>query len=363
MRFGKQALIGLALLLLPKVLIAQQFCGASLTSCDLQSDPVCLERVLACGEYDTVLATLFVEDAAPTPDQKYAIGAAFFGNHLRERSKGASCEMVAFGRDYLSDYLNTADTQFRSQGNFGTLREMRQIYRATQMLTDLNDVQGCPESALTRARVQTIARAEAVRLARDIFLAPPQSVADVLGSLQQALRGFVSKASDLETGIAMRRIEIDAAAARLVTIRGLFAEVFGEVTGDGPTLSVDSGILDDLMAQSAARMRRVEIRENGFRIALGGVDPEEYSNIRAETVGAAQAYLKASAFHINMIGVLMPTDPNRPFPRLEQALAAEGPGRDAREAMAQIRADWSAHGASSGLCAQAGAAERVWYCR
>lgn len=347
----------------PLAVKAQGFCGAALTACDVQQDTQCLERTLACGAYDTVLATLFVEDAAPTLDQKYAIGASFFGNHIRERSRGRSCEMVVFGRDYLREYLGAVDTAFRETGQFGALRQMRQIYQATQMLSELDAVQGCPESALTRARVQAIARAEAVRFARDVFLAPPDAVVDAFGTLQLALRGFVSKASDLETGIALREIEIESAARHLGLIRVLFDEVFGAVSGEGHGISVDSAILDDLVADNAARLRRVEIRESAFATALGGVGPEEYADIRTQTVSNAQAFLKASAFHINMIGVLLPTDPARPFPQVEEAVNAETPARAARDQMAQIREDWRALGAQSGLCAQSGAADRVWFCR
>jgi hypothetical protein len=64
-----------------------------------------------------------------------------------------------------------------------------------------------------------------------------------------------------------------------------------------------------------------------------------------------------------MIGVLLPTDPARPFWQLAETVAAEDAARSARDDLAQIRADWAAHGAQTGLCSQPGAAERVWYCR
>lgn len=342
---------------------AQDFCGPAITACDLQQDQLCLERVLACGEYDTVIATLFAEDVAPTLDQKFALGAAYFGNHVRERATGVQCRMVIKGREWLGDYLGQVNTAFRETASFGTLAQMRQIYHATQMLEELDQVGGCPESALTRARVQAIAGAEATRFARAIFLSPPDAVADVMGTLNIALRSFVSQASDLETGIALRRIEIDAAGRVLGNVRDLFAEVFGGVEGEGQALRVDSSVLDDLMAEGRARLRRVENREDAFRVALGGFGPEEYASVRTETVRTAQGFLKESAFHINMIGVLMPTDPARPFPQLEGVLTADSPANAARDTLAQIRADWNALGQANGNCNLPNAAERVWYCR
>ncbi|MBQ0810690.1 MAG: hypothetical protein KBT80_10700, partial [Roseovarius sp.] len=177
---------------LPERLMAQAFCGPTITACDLQQDQLCLERVLACGEYDTIIATLFAEDVAPKLDQKFALGAAYFGNHVRARATGVQCRAVVKGREWLRDYLGSVDTEFRQSASFGTLAQMRQIYHATQMLGELDQVGGCPESALTRARVQAIAAAEATRFARAIFLTPPDAVADVMGTLNIALRTFVS---------------------------------------------------------------------------------------------------------------------------------------------------------------------------
>ena len=83
----------------------------------------------------------------------------------------------------------------------------------------------------------------------------------------------------------------------------------------------------------------------------------------AETVSNAEAFLKQSAFHINMIGVLLPTDPARPFWTLRAAIDADNAGKAAHDDLMQIRADWAVHGAATGICAQPGAAERVWFCR
>lgn len=119
---------------------AQSICAPTLTACDLQSDMACLERHYACGEYDTIISTLFAETFDRTPDQKFYLGAAFYGRQVRERSAGAQCEMVRFARDNLTDYLGTLDAQFNETGSFGSVRQMDQIYHANQMLTDLGDV-------------------------------------------------------------------------------------------------------------------------------------------------------------------------------------------------------------------------------
>ena len=278
-------------------------------------------------------------------------------------SLGAECEMVRAGRQKLFDYLTTVQEEFNRAGSFGNVRQMRQIYFATQMYDRLNAVSGCPQSALTRARIQMIARAEALDYGSNVFLDPPPAVSDAFLTMQNALRGFVSKASDLETGIALREVELDAADARLAAIRVLFEEVFGAVSGTAAALSVDTGVLGELTVTTLAWKRRVEVEQGNFSQALNGVSVEDYARIRSETIDIADRFMKASAFHINMIGELMPTDPANPFPQLEEALNAEGPGKSLRDDLATIRSDWRAFGDRVGLCGQTGAADSLWYCR
>lgn len=362
-RYGRAALIGGCFGIVAATAHAQEICGSALATCDLQTDAACLERTYACGAYDTVIETLFVEDFALTGDQKYYVGASFFGRHVRERSAGTQCEMVKFSREYLGDYLSSAELQFATSGSFGTVRQMDQLYHASQMLTDLGAVSGCPESALTRSTIGSVAGAEAVRYAKDVFINPPSEARAAFDTLLLSLRGFVSKASDLETGIALRRVEIRSAEFHLGAIRAILAEVFGPVGGSGATVVVETSILDGLQVQTQAMLRDTEVQEAAFAAALGGVSAEDYASVRAETVAGAEEFLRISAFHINMVGVLLPTDPARPFWRLDAALHAEGTGRQAFEDLATIRSDWKAHGAATGICAQPGAASRVWYCR
>ncbi|MER8386541.1 hypothetical protein NKJ46_23830 [Mesorhizobium sp. M0166] len=342
---------------------AQQMCGSALSQCDLQTDSACLERTYACGEYDTVIQSLFVERFEPTPDQKYFVGASFYGRHIRERAAGVQCEMVKFAREYLTDYLSGVEAAFTTSGSFGTMRQMDQIYHAAQMLNDLGGVTGCPESALTRATVEDIARSEAVRYARSVFLQPPAEARSSFDTLQLALRSFVSRASDLETGIALRRVEIKSADTHLKAIRAIFAEIFGPVSGAGATLVANTSILDGLAAKTTQMLRSVEVSEGEFKRALGDVTPEQYANLNRNTVASAEDFLKISAFHINMIGVLLPTDPAKPFWRLDAEVHADNAAQGAFNDLAKIKADWKAHGAATGICAQAGAADRVWYCR
>lgn len=342
---------------------AQVICGPALASCDLLGDAACLERVYACGEYDTVIATLLAERVEATPDQKYFVGASFYGKHIRERSAGVQCEMVKSAREYLTDYLGDVDEQFTRTQSFGTVRQMDQIYHANRMMSELGEVAGCPESAFTRARIEQVAKSEAVSYARDVFLNPPSEAQDAFETMQLSLRGFVSKASDLETGIALRQIELTSAGTHLLAIRTVFGDIFGAVSGQGATIAVNTNVLDGLQTKTTGMLRQVEVEEGEFRTALGNVTPEQYAGIRAETVSNAEAFMRDSAFHINMIGVLLPGDPALPFWQLRADIDADSAGKSAYDDLRKIESDWAAFGAATGICAQPGAADRVWYCR
>jgi hypothetical protein len=342
---------------------AQAICGPALATCDLLNDSACLERNYACGEYDTIINTLLAERSERTSDQKYFVGASFYGKHIRERAAGVQCEMVQAARDYLNDYLGGVDKAFRATKTFGTVRDMDQIYHANQMFSELGEIAGCPESAYTRARIEAVAKAEADRYARDVFLNPPPAALDAFQTMQGALRNFVSGASDLETGIALRQIELLSAKAHLNSVRGVFGDIFGPVSGEGSTVAVDTQVLDSLKVRTDTLLRKVEIAEGEFRAALNNVTPEQYAALRAETIASARSFLQNSAFHINMIGVLLPGDPARPFWLLRADIDADSAGKQAYQDLDKIRSDWKGYGAATGICAQPGAAQRVWYCR
>lgn len=341
----------------------QQICGASIAVCDLQVDEVCLEKTYACGEYDTVIQTLFVEEFAPTADQIYYIGASFFGKHIRERSKGMQCEMVKFGREYLTNYLSELDVLFTKTGSFGPARQMDRLYHATQMLKSLNEVTGCPESAFTPARIKAIARNEALEFSKNIFLNPKDDAKELFKSIQDALMSFVSRASDLETGIALRRIEARSAKTHLDAIKNVFKEIFGSVSGDGQTLIVDTQILDELGNWTKDMQREVKKEETRFKTALGGVSTEEYAKKRSKIVDEARKFITEAVFHIGRTGELLPTDPASPFARFAETVNKKDAAKSARDDLAQIRTDWKKHGDATGVCSQPGASQRIWYCR
>lgn len=354
--------VGLSLLAARPV-AGQQICTDELASCDLQTNQACLARTYACGRYDTVVRTLFIEDFAPTLDQKYYIGASMYGLYIRARAKSLECEYVKTGKEYLFDYLTAKELEFTTGGSFGTVVQMDQLYHATRMYDALEAVPGCVESAFTRARVQAIARAEAIDSSKSVFLRPSDQMRASFDTIVLALRSFVSRASDLETGVALRRVEIQSANTHLDVIKAIFAEIFGTVSVENNAVSVNTATLDGLEQKAGGFLADVEVEQAEFKAALGGVTPEQYADIRTENIRNAEQMLKESAFHINMIGELLPTDTNRPFWKLWQILNAAGDEKLAADNLAAVKAGWKAHGQSVGICASPSAAQERWYCR
>ena len=269
--------------------------------------------------------------------------------------------MVKYGREYLNDYLSTVDARFKKSASFGTVGQMDQIYHGTRMLNALNAVSGCVESAFTRSRIQSIAGSEAEDFAKNIFLNPPDEAKAAFDSLRMALSSFVSRASDLETGIALRRVEIQSAHNHLDAITAIFKEIFGTVDLTNGRVSVETTTLDSLVASSSAKLGTVEAEEADFRAALGGISTEEYAGIRSQNVATARKYLKESAFHINMVGKILPTDKTLPFWQLVDAVNAENAGKSASDDLIAVRRSWAEHGVLTGICALP--STRRWFCR
>lgn len=342
---------------------AQSVCSVESSSCDLQSDDRCLARFYACGNYHTIVETLYAEEVAPSRQQLYFVGASLYGLHIRSRSRGLQCEYVKSAREYLQDYLNQQSMEFSRLGSFGSVTTMNQIYHATRMHEDLKSETGCLESAYTRSAVMGMATAEAIHLSKNVFLNPGDDLADQFDTLVMSLRGFVSMASDLETGIALRRIEIVSGSNHLNNIASLFEEVFGTVTFTETSVDIDTRTLDQLEQFSAAKMQAVALQEDEFSQVIGGISGEEYARIRQQNVSNAQSLLQQSAFHINMTGEVMPSDTDKPFWRLWEATHSPGDERAAFDNLHAIKAQWREFGISAGLCAGSAQPARKWYCR
>lgn len=357
-------LLGLAF---PLSAFSAPVCRQDITNCDPVSDDNCLEKLYACGRYDHIVHTLWTEDFDSTAVQKYFIGVSLYGMYVRSRAKSLQCEYAKGAKENLEDYLMEKEGKFHEKGTYGTVGHMNQLYHATKILNDLKGLTGCLESAFTRARMKNFAKGVALNEGKSVFLAPSDSMKDMLNSIILAIQGFVSKASDLETGLALRRIEIKTGERYLNNIKVIFKEIFGDVqvTPDND-VTIKTDVLAGIEKKSSGFLREVNQQEFDFKRALGGVNPEEYSNIRLRNITEAYNMLKKTAFHINMVGEVMNMDKSRPFGKLWTALNAPDGGLEIKNSLSEIKKSWKNYGNESGLCERVGTGNgrpQRWYCK
>ncbi|MBF0314126.1 MAG: hypothetical protein HQK50_07710 [Oligoflexia bacterium] len=343
---------------------AAEICKFEIANCDLLRDNQCLAKNYACGRYDTITSTLYVETYAPTLVQKYYLGAALYGLYVRNRTKSLECEYALAAKDYLSDFLLDKELRYRESGLFGTSENMNQVYHATQLLNDLASVEGCLESALTRARVQNLASNYTLSGIKDFFLNPSALARQDMDSLNDTLRSFVSNASEIETGLAMREVEIESGFRHLANVLAIFREIFGSVNVRGNSVEINLDKLTQTENKSSIFFRDSQIHERRFKNALGNISPEEYSNMRTQNLLKASQMLKESAFALDLVGAMLPSpeDAQRPLWLLWSEVNKEDDGKKISTALSEITRDWKNYGVRLGHCSGPGASTR-WYCK
>ncbi|MBF0315375.1 MAG: hypothetical protein HQK52_18280 [Oligoflexia bacterium] len=346
---------------------AAEICRFEVGNCDLVSDGRCLAKNYACGRYETVISALYLESFAPTTEQKYYLGASLYGLYIGNRAKSLQCEYAQAVKDQLSDFLLDKEERFRKgDGQFGTIENMNQIYHATQILSDLKKVEGCLESALTRSRVNNMAMQFALSGVKEYFITPSSLGQQEIDSITMALRGFVSKASEIETGLAMREIEIETGFRHLENIMGTFATIFGKVTRSDNASKVDVSleVIEQLEAKSSIFFRDSKLHEKRFRDALGGVSPEEYSNLRTQTIIRAERMLKESSFVLDLLGATLPDpeDSQKPLWILSDEVNKEDDGRTIGKNLNDLHQEWKDFATRAGHC-RGSAAKNLWYCK
>ena len=329
-------------------------------TCDPIQDQACLTRLYACGHYELVVGALYAETYAPTPTQRFFLGAALYGLHNQTRAKSLKCEFALSAKDTLSSYLGDKQARLEGQGDVGSATEITQIYQAAKMVEDLGKIEGCVESAVTRASLIRLARGESLTLVKSAFLNPPPNVKAQMDTIFSVLRRVVSQVSDIETSLAMRVVEIQSGKRyRDNVVMGMSA-LFGPVSGSGDQLSVSTAVIAALSLKTLAWADRLAQQRERFRQALGGISMGEYSDIRLRTLQSADGFLKESAIYINTGGRLAAADKSDGLSRFQAGLSAlESPVMAAKR---QISTTWRDYGNAKGYCATP-LAERRWFCQ
>jgi hypothetical protein len=185
-----------------------------------KADPTgyqCLQKLLACGKYETVVNGLDVGLQKPNSIQKYFIGAAHYGLSVETTVAADRCFHVQSANVNLAQYLTAALNEFNSVGSFVS-HNVAHIGHATKIVNDLSRDNKCIQESLNREQIAVITESLAHEYIKSMFFAPKKECAalgkstgaEYLATVSCNMQDIVTMASDIETGIALRKVELVA---------------------------------------------------------------------------------------------------------------------------------------------------------
>ena len=352
--------------------------AAELTACANAnlSTPQCLTLFQACGRYLEIIEHYKSEAWSTDPSKWYYLGVAYNGLLIQTRSHAARCQFGGAARFALQAYLHQS---YKDQG-YNDQRTFQQTYHATKVLNSLATLTGCDDSAMTPDELYNATYAHGKALAESLFLgdAPPgplhQTLVQTKASIQSSIQGFVSKASNIETQIGLRKVAMDQSDARILKVADLlrdtttFAANIALVTdpnGRKPSLtSATLPAMSPFLTQQSLYLpnfgynQRAKAKLDEVTAALGASSIPDYEAKRALIVGYARDTLTASA------GLLQSATATT-TPALTTALktaadAAAANSDDGSAAYIALKAQWKAYGDSIKACTLA---SPPWYCK
>lgn len=321
-----------------------------------------VQLALACGANDLVLAYAPLSDAAAS-EIDYFRGAAYFALYRQERSRGSACELARLAGDRISHYLTKKRQLFYDERSFGVAGSYERVYNATKILGLIDAQPGCVQGGFSEARLGELASGIARSYMTEVFLDTPRSVKSDFETLASDLRRFASLASDLETGIALRDIEISSVARKLGTASGIVGELIGAPEQGGAEL------LDALAEKAREGLNEANEHVVAFEKAVGDISAENFAAARMQLLLLLGRFNAISAAEIALWTDLIPVAPPQNaaqephiFRTLEEVVGAGAASTPAGDALAEIEKQWQDYGAETGLCEEPAARERVWFC-
>jgi hypothetical protein len=184
----------------------------------------CYEDLSAHGRYQDVVDAIETQPIGLTPQEKYFLGAAYFGLSNRTAAQALKCVYSMRSKDFLDAFLTERQSMYRAQHSFGTSDDMKYVYQATKTLGTLKGVTGCEESSHTVSSLERYGRKYAAERIRGLFY---QGSHDALGDafhtkieqMNNTTKEIVAIASQVETRFGLTVTEIDSGRKYLGTIR------------------------------------------------------------------------------------------------------------------------------------------------
>jgi hypothetical protein len=248
------------------------------------------------------------------------------------------------------------------------------------VLDAVKDIAGCEADGVTPDELYSATYAHGKALAEGLFLGDPpagplgQTLRQTKASIQSSIQGFVSKASNIETQIGLRKVAMDASDARIVKIANLLQDPAGfgasvnvatDSNGKKPTISsasmpatspflVEQGQYlpnRGLNARASATLSKINA-------ALGASSISDYEAKRGVIIGYALDALAGSASALQR--GTEATDPALMIAIQTSTVAANQTADDASSAFLAIKAQWKAYGETIHACS---VTTTPWYCK
>jgi len=216
-----------------------------------ENDDQCFETLYTCGRYQLILGSFTGELKDLGLKKQYLSGISYLGLAERQGAQSLKCTYNNYGKTTLISFLSRAQDSYQKIGSFGDANLMRYVYNATKILQAAKQMQGCLEDGHSQSSINAYAKDYAEAGLKGLFLGgldTDQELAEPFDLLMSDLRGLVSVASNVETKLALSRVEIDAANRQLQAIQSALKEYVGEI-GENSTDKLDTSRFTALSAR------------------------------------------------------------------------------------------------------------------
>jgi hypothetical protein len=336
----------------------------------------CLTLYQACGRYLEIIEHYKSEAWSTDPNKWYYLGVAYHGLFLRNRAAAAKCQFGTAARLALQAYLHES---YKNQG-YNDQRIFQQSYHATRVLETVKDIAGCEDDGVTPDELYNATYAHGKALAEGLFLGDPpagplrQTLSQTKAEIQKSIQGFVSKASNIETQIGLRKVGMDESDVRIVKVANLLkdpggfgASVVVATDSNGKKPTITSAVIpstspfvaqQDLYLPTRGFSARASTMHADITAALGASSISEYEAKRGVVIANARDALASSASALGR--VTKATNPTLINAIQDSTAAASQAVDDGSAAFQAVKAQWKAYGDTIRACSLA---TPPWYCK
>lgn len=257
-----------------------------LDDCNLGQDKICLKRKYLCGQYHVVVEHLSMQQVLSEED-RYYLGAAYYGLYHEFRDIPLKCLMVIKSRNHLQSFLtNIYREEFEKTGRFADFETFSNVRSSLNMIAELKSIPDCLESTQTKSELIILSRMLAQEMVENSFLdpSPKGGISDAMIGLNETLGSFVGKSSEFETKYKVKVEESKTGKRYRDEIIDLINAYIGKVTRGKTSIKINNQRLSSLADKNNLSVKKVsEVRKN-LDVALGNITPMEFEEKRVETV-------------------------------------------------------------------------------